>query len=226
MVDVRLFIEYIHTQLLPQLVVESTHPHDPIVVRHIPEPWKLMGAGNYAVVVSHPDFADRVVKIYAPGRHGWEEEVEVYRRLGQHPAYAECFHSDKDHRYLVLRRLYGVTLYDCFRRGIPIPEQVIFDIDEALDYARNRGLRPHDVHGKNVMLNAKGRGLVVDVSDFLKHEPCRMWHDLKKAYYKIYLPYLYDKQIPIPDVLLNVVRKAYRIVRRIRSMFHRSHHVH
>lgn len=100
------------------------------------------------------------------------------------------------------------------KKGIKIPEKVIKDIDEALEYARERGLNPHDVHGKNVMLDANGRGIVVDVSDFLKEEPCRMWYDLKKAYYKIYLPYLHDKPYPIPDLLLNGIRKAYRIIRR------------
>lgn len=51
------------------------------------------------------------------------------------------------------------------KQGILITEQAIRDIDIALDYARSRGLHPHDVHAKNVMVN-DGRGLIVDVSDF------------------------------------------------------------
>lgn len=87
----------------------------------------------------------------------------MYRRLGKHPAFSECLHVGDV--YLVLRRLSGVTLYDCVRRAIPIPRQVIEDIDDALAYAVQKGLYPHDVHGKNVMMK-DGRGIVVDVSDF------------------------------------------------------------
>lgn len=213
------FLSLVHSELLPQLDIESANPHDPIVVRYVPEPWHVLGAGNYAAVVSHPDFPDRVLKLYAPGRVGWEDEVEVYHRLGRHRAFAECFHANEEHRYLVLRRLYGVTLYDCIKKGIRIPEQVVQDIDDALDYARQRGLHPHDVHGKNVMMDKNGRGVVVDVSDFLKEEPCAMWHDLKKAYYRVYLPYLYENPVPLPDAILNGVRKGYRLLRRGRNLW-------
>ncbi|WP_199617111.1 serine/threonine-protein kinase [Paenibacillus alkalitolerans] len=208
------YLSLIQSQLLPLLDIESTNPLEPITVRYLPEPWKVLGAGNYAAVVSHPEYPDRVLKLYAPGREGWEDEVEVYRRLGNHPAYAECFHSNRELRYLVLRRLYGVTLYDCMRRGIRIPEQAVNDIDEALEYARERGLNPHDVHGKNVMVSENGRGAVVDVSDFLKTDPCNMWRDLRKAYYKVYLPYMHDQPVAVPDALLNGVRKGYRWLRR------------
>jgi hypothetical protein len=78
-----------------------------------------------------------------------------------------------------------VTWYDCLHQGIPIPPQAVHDavhdIDLALDYARNRGLFPHDVHGRNVMVSY-GRGVVVDVSNFLNPAPCRAWEDVKRAY--------------------------------------------
>lgn len=137
----------------------------------------MLGKGNYAAVVDHPDYPNCVVKIYAPGRPGFEEEVEVYRRLGSHPAFSECLYAADG--FLVLKRLDGTTLYDCMHLGLPIPQQVIQDIDEALDYARSRGLHPHDVHGRNVMMH-QGRGLVVDISDFLHQETCSKWDDLKR----------------------------------------------
>ncbi|WP_397313567.1 serine/threonine protein kinase [Paenibacillus elgii] len=203
------FIAEIERRLLPELRIKSEQPHDPIAVYRVPVPWRLVGAGNYAAVVAHPDFPEVVVKVYAPGRPGLEEEAEVYRRLGRHPAYSECLYYGDG--YLVLRRLNGITLYDCIRKGIPIPRQVIDDIDEALAYAVSKGLRPHDVHGKNVMMR-DGRGVVVDVSDFLKPEPCRMWDDLKKAYDRFYLPPL--RRVPIPGFVLNAVRKGYRLLKR------------
>ena len=81
----------------------SVDPHDPVVSHLVPIPWKLLGMGNYAAVMIHPDMNDFVVKVYAPGRPGIEEEVEVYRRLGSHPAYSECFYVGT--HYLILRRL-------------------------------------------------------------------------------------------------------------------------
>ncbi|MFH5186814.1 serine/threonine protein kinase [Paenibacillus sp. TAB 01] len=195
----------VERELLPGLELASVAPHDPVVVTRLPKPWKLIGAGNYAAVLAHPDAPRLVVKVYAPGRPGIEDEVEVYRRLGRHEAYSECYHAGAN--YLILRRLSGVTLYQCLLRGIPIPRRVIEDIDAALDYARQRGLNPHDVHGKNVMLQ-DGRGMVVDVSDFLKQEPCLMWDDLKKAYNRFYFPFL--RRLPIPEPLLTAVRKGYR----------------
>ncbi len=201
-------IESIHTELLSGLQIESVDPHNPVQVHHLPNPWRLIGAGNYAAVVYHPDYPDQVVKIYAPGRPGFEEEVEVYRRLGSHPAFSECLYAGFG--FLVLKRLQGVTLYDCMHFGLQIPKQVIQDIDSALNYARSRGLYPHDVHGRNVMM-LSGRGLVVDVSDFLHEEPCSKWNDLKKAYYWLYRPLFSPLRLRVPYFVLDLVRLSYRL---------------
>lgn len=207
---IRDLIDLIERELLPQLEIESVDPHDPVEVHTVPKPWKLLGAGNYAAVLSHPDYNGVVVKVYAPGRPGLEEEAQVYSRLGSHPAYSECYHAGEN--YLILHRLSGVTLYNCLLRGVPIPRQVVEDIDAALDYARSKGLNPHDVHGKNVMLK-DGRGVVVDVSDFLKEEPCYMWDDLKKAYDRFYSPAIFHR-MKVPEWMLTAVRKGYRYFKR------------
>lgn len=208
-------IESIHQELLPNLQLESVAPHDPVVVHYLPPPWQLIGMGNYAAVFSNPDYPTLVVKIYAPGRPGFEEEVEVYRRLGSHPAFSECFYAADS--FLILKRLHGVTLYDCIHQGIPIPKQVIQDIDKALDYARDRGLLPHDVHGRNVVMY-EGRGLVVDISDFLHEDPCNKWSNLKKAYYWLYLPLLSPLRLRVPYFALDGVRKGYRLFCRRKRM--------
>jgi hypothetical protein len=207
--------DLIERELLPGLRVESVSPRDPVVAHHVPAPWRLLGAGNYAAVLTHPDHPEVVVKVYAPGRPGLEAEVEVYRRLGQHPAFSQCLYAGDG--YLVLRRLHGVTLYDAVHRGIPIPEQVIRDVDRALDYARGRGLYPHDVHGRNVMMH-EGRGLVVDVSDFLEREECSKWEDLKRAYYRLYRPVLLRFGLRVPLFMLNLTRGGYRWFRRLMPM--------
>ncbi len=204
-------VECVQQDLLPHLHLESVDPHNPVVVHRILSPWQCLGAGNYAAVFVHPAYPDQVVKVYAPGRPGWDEEVEVYRRLGEHAAFSQCYASGDT--FLILKRLHGVTLYDCLHKGIAIPPQVILDIDAALAYARSRGLSPHDVHGRNVMLH-EGRGLVVDISDFLRAEPCRAWEDVKRAYRWFYRPLLLPLRLRVPYWLLDWVRAVYRCYRR------------
>ncbi len=208
------FVEIIEKDLLPELQLISVSPYDPIQVRYLPSPWMVLGMGNYAAVLTHPQFPELVVKIYAPGRPGLEEEREVYRRLGSHPAFSQCFYANDD--FLVLKRLPGITLYDCLNKGLRIPKCVIDDIDEALDYARDRGLFPHDIHGRNVMM-WRNRGYVVDISDFLHEEACSHWDNLKFTYYWLYRPILSPLRLRVPYSLLNFVRKTYRAV----SHFHK-----
>jgi hypothetical protein len=57
----------------------------------------------------------------------------------------------------------------------------------------------------------KGRGLVVDVSDFLHEDPCNKWNNLKKAYYWLYRPLLSPLRLRIPYFALDGVRKGYRL---------------
>lgn len=207
------YVQRIEAELLPALHIESVHPHEPVLVRSIPAPWEFVGAGNYTAVVAHPAYPNWVVKVYAPGRPGLQEEAEVYRRLGIHPAFSLC--ATVGEGYLVLKRLRGSTFYECLRRGIPIPEQAVRDIEEALEYARQRGLHPHDVHAKNVMLSEEGRGLVADVSDFLAEREDKKWSDLRRAYYRFYLPVMGRRPFPVPEFVLNLIRKGYRRFRRL-----------
>jgi hypothetical protein len=205
-------VDEVYKSLLPDLRIESVQPFNPVVVHFCPPPWRVLGSGNYATVFYHPACPDQVVKVYAPGRPGLMEEVEVYRRLGHHPAFSQCFYAGEN--FLVLKRLYGTTLYDCLHKGIPIPNQVIEDIDDALNYARSRGLFPHDVHGRNVMM-LNQRGVVVDVSDFLHEEPCKAWYHVKKAYYRLYAPLLRPLRLRYPYFFLDGVRQVYRWYRQL-----------
>jgi hypothetical protein len=207
----RPLVSCIRQQLLPNLRLESVDPDHPVVVHDIPFPWRVLGTGNYAAVIYHPDYPQRVVKIYAPGRLGWHDEVEVYRRLGHHPSFSQCFYSEEP--FLVLKRLHGITLYDCLNQGHYIPRQVILDIDQALEAARQKGLHPHDVHGRNVMMH-EGRGVVVDISDFLKSDDCSAWDDLKRGYYWVYRPVFAWFPLRVPYSYLDALRAGYRLYRR------------
>ncbi|MGA1356119.1 MAG: hypothetical protein ACO35Q_05520 [Prochlorothrix sp.] len=139
----------------------------------------------------------------------------VYKRIGEHPAFSQCYHAAPN--FLVLKRLYGTTLYDCLSKGLRIRSQVIRDIDAALVYARDQGMTPHDVHGRNVMMTKEGRGLVVDISDFLHDEPDTAWDDLKVAYRWIYRPIFYWSGLRVPMGFLDWVRAFYRKLRRWRD---------
>lgn len=214
--NIQSLIDSIKQELLPHFVIESVHPHNPVEVRSLPQPWEVVGTGNYAAVVCHPDYPEIVVKKYAPGRPGFEEELEVYQLLGSHPAYSECYYAEDG--LLVLKRLHGVTLYDCLHRGLRIHPHIIKDIDTALDYARSRGLYPHDIHAKNVMM-FENVGLVVDISDFMQREKCSKWDDFKRAYYWIYLPIFYRLRLKVPYSLLNRLRRSYRFITSLPANF-------
>jgi hypothetical protein len=181
------------------------------VVHELPEPWQVVGCGNYAAVFAHPSWPDWVVKVYAPGRPGLEDEALVYQALGEHGSYSRCAHVGSG--WLLLARLRGRTFFEHLLEGLPIPRAAVEDIDAALDHARARGLFPHDVHAKNVMVGADGRGLVVDVSDFRQDVPCARWDHLKRAYYWVYLPVFARRPPRLPLWLLDGVRRGYRTVR-------------
>lgn len=156
-----------------------------------------------------------VVKVYAPDVPGWAgawaEERAVYERLGAHPAFSVCLTAGPG--WLALRRLDGLTLYDAVIAGRPIPAQVMRDIDAALAHARDRGLNPQDVHGRNVMVGSDGTGLVVDVSDFLRAGSCRKWRDVRLGYHLLYRPLLAPLArlgVGVSPSLLDVARHTYR----------------
>ncbi|WP_342045475.1 serine/threonine protein kinase [Bacillus sp. OTU530] len=208
------FVERIETTLLKGVRLESENPYDPVVVKHTPTGWSCIGAGNYAAVFAYQGNEEWVVKIYAREQEGLKKEAKVYRKLGGHPAYSELIYQGE--QYLVLKRLRGITLYEAVHKGIQIHESTIHDVNEALQYARERGLTPCDIHGKNVMMN-EGKGYVVDISDFYKPGEDEKWNDLVKAYYKFYKPFFYKYSIPIPDFVLDAIRHSYRFYRKWRK---------
>lgn len=214
MQEVEKFVSIIHENLRPNITIKSIDSEEPVVVNHVPDCWSLLGCGNYAAVFTHESFQDYVVKIYAKGRPGLKEEIEVYKAIGDHSAYSGLIYYTEE--YLILKRIRGITLYNCFKLGIKIPPKIIKDIDEALEYARKRGLYPHDVHVKNIMM-MDNHGVVVDISDFKHKEYCYLWDDFKKAYYKYYLPFLYKYTIPIPESILNFIRKIYKIYKKLKK---------
>lgn len=47
--------------------------------------------GNYAAVLTHIDFPEYAIKIYAEGRLGIEEEIKVYKKINEHQSFKKQF---------------------------------------------------------------------------------------------------------------------------------------
>ncbi|WP_160719897.1 serine/threonine protein kinase [Bacillus sp. USDA818B3_A] len=211
--NINKYINLIETELLPNIDLSVFSPFDPIVVDNRSDSWKTIGCGNYAGVFMHEAYPEVVVKVYGRNQEELTEETEVYKKLGTHESFSKLYGYGEN--YLILKKLEGITLFNALIKGVQIPKRVMEDIDRGLEYARSVDLNPFDVHGKNVVM-FEGRGYIVDVSDFYKQGYCRKWDDLKKAYHKIYHPFLYKYHPPIPFPLVDAIRKGYRIYRRVK----------
>ncbi|MCM3689830.1 serine/threonine protein kinase [Neobacillus niacini] len=212
--NIEKYIKLIGNELLPNIQLSMEDPFEPIIVKNFSNTWKTIGSGNYAGVFLHQSNPKWVVKVYGRKPEDLKKEVDVYKKLGNHESFSSLI--DYGDNYLILKRIDGINLFDAVVKGIRIPESVIVDVDEGIAYARSRGLNPFDVHGKNVVMS-DGRGYIVDVSDFYKQGKCRKWDDLKKAYYRIYLRFIYKYHPPIPFFIVNSVRKGYRLYRKIKK---------
>lgn len=189
-------------------------PNEPYRITRTPDRWHVLGTGNYAAVLYHDSDPELVVKmrLFEPQdeavvRREFEEEKEVYRRIGEHHSFSSCLYASFP--FLVLKRLHGVTLHRALTDGIRIPKRAIDDINEGLEYARNQGLHPHDVHIKNVMLY-QGRGYIADISDFLKEDYCRLWDDSMIFFKYLYRPLIYPLGVPVPAHWMHRVKVWYR----------------
>lgn len=200
-------MSWINNELVKNITIKSIVPYDPVKVKNIPKEWKLIGRGNFAAVFTHPSLDGKVVKVYAENREGINEEVNVYKKLGDHKAYSKLY--EYGDRYLVLKKLEGITLYNAFKDGFFVPRTVIEDVDKAIEYAKHRGLNPTDIHGKNVVMK-DGQGFIVDVSDFLKPYSCPKWNHFKKMYFLFYIPLFKKFRFALPYWLLERIRKSYQ----------------
>lgn len=211
------YLRLVENELLTNIRLESISPFDPIIVKNRSKTWQTIGSGNYAAVFFHDDQPEWVVKVYGRNPEELKKEMEVYKKLGNHEAFSTLYGFGE--QFLVLKKLEGITLFNALVKGIYIPETVIQDIDNGLSYAKSVGLNPYDVHGKNVVMN-KGRGYIVDISDFYKIGYCSKWDDLKKAYFRLYKPFIGKCHPPIPFSVVDGIRKGYRVYKKMKKKIH------
>ncbi|WP_428911702.1 serine/threonine protein kinase [Niallia sp. Krafla_26] len=189
---------------LSKITILSNPNNEPVTIQGSSDSLRCIGRGTDAAVFQSLENPGYAFKVYADDKISKiPREKRVYELLGDSPYFSTCF-GYKDH-YLVLSFEEGPTLYDCLLQGIPIPRQVIEDVDHARQYARQRGLNPRDIHLKNIFLQ-NGRAKIIDVSEYLQPGDDLRWEHLKKAYHQYY-PIIEGK--PVPLRLIETIKNRY-----------------
>lgn len=194
-------------ELIKEVKIEVMMPGEPVCVKNYPDSWRCIGIGTKAAVFQPKNKKDISIKIYPePYIHIAKEEAKVYQELGETPLFP-CFYYRGDN-YIIISFRPGKSVFDCLLKGIFIPEQVIIDVEEAIDYARSKGLNPSDIHTKNIIVH-KGGGYLIDVSEYGKNKVCKRWEHLKRIYYEYYLD-MYKPGFTIPFWVLEAIRKWHK----------------
>ncbi|MGE7022579.1 hypothetical protein [Solibacillus cecembensis] len=189
---------------LSKINVSSNKNNKSVTISEVPNDLKCIGVGTDAAVfqsISTPAYA---FKVYAKDKvNKVKVEANVYEILGVSPFFPTCFASYDD--FLVLSYEEGKTLFDCLVQGIHIPETVVNEVEEAREYAREKGLNPRDIHLKNILLQ-NGRAKIIDVSEYALPGNDFRWEHLKKGYEQYY--HLIDGN-SVPLWLVETIRKLY-----------------
>ncbi|WP_270181457.1 serine/threonine protein kinase [Alkalihalobacillus sp. CinArs1] len=152
---------------------------------------------------------EKVVKVFYPEFHNLAvQEAEIYKELDNDVYYPKLYEVGEG--YLILEYLDGITFYDCLIEGVEITREMVEVVDEALNYARTKGLNPSDTHLQNVMLLKNGEVRVIDVVRFRQTKECSHWEDLKTAYDTIYCNSYFPKKVPawIVETVIRLYRKG------------------
>ncbi len=189
---------------LSKISISSNPNNEPVSIHGSSDHLKCIGIGTDAAVFQSLENPAYAFKMYADDKiDKIQIEKKVYELLGDSPYFSTCF-GGKDN-YLVLSYEEGMTLYDCLLQGIPVPKQIMKDVDHAREYARQKGLNPRDIHLKNVFLQ-NGRAKIIDVSEYIQPGNDLRWEYLKKAYDQYY--HLIEGR-PVPLRLMETIRKRY-----------------
>ncbi|MDF2671376.1 MAG: hypothetical protein K0R67_3682 [Paenibacillus sp.] len=179
-------------QELQKVIVKSNGLNEPVSIESGSEQLSCIGIGTDAAVFRFAETPEYAFKIYTEQSLPKKDmEEEVYRQIEGSPFFPRFY--GKGENYIVVSYEEGMNLYDCVLQGIPVPEQVISDVEEARAYVRSKGLNPRDIHLKNVLMQ-NGRGKVIDVSEYIQPGNDNRWEHLVWAYSHIY-PLIAGKQI-------------------------------
>lgn len=213
---------------LSRMEVLKQGDNDPVSIVGESDDLYCIGVGTDAAVFVYEPLPAYAYKLYTePALPKKQAETEVYHKLAGIP-YFPVYYGAGD-RYVVISREEGTTLYDCLLYGIPVPRQVIDDVEAARDLVRRNGLNPRDIHLKNVLMQ-NGRGKVLDVSEYIQSGNDKRWEHLLWAYDNVY-PLLEGRKLPL--WLLEAVKAAYNrldplninlqeFAERIRKLFYKK----
>ena len=193
---------------LSQLKVSSNGKNELVTVKGDSNKLKCIGVGTDAAVFRFLYTPQYAFKVFSNDKLGkLENEIEVYLKLG-HSEYFPVYYG-RGLNYLVISFEEGITIYDCLLKGIHIPQQVVLDVDNAINYGLSKGLNPRDIHLKNILLH-EGRAKLLDVSEYMKPGNDKRWEYLKEGYMEHY--HLFDGKA-LPLLLIETVRKWYNQTR-------------
>lgn len=167
-----------------------------------------IGKGRSAAVFKL-SMENKVLKVFYPEFHHLaEQEAAIYQELDNDVYYPKLYEAGKG--YLILEYLDGVTFYDCLIEGIEITKEMVQNVEDALNYAKSKGLNPSDTHLQNVMLLKTGEVRVIDVVRFRQTKECSHWEDLKTAYQTIYCNPYFPKKVPawVVETVIRLYRKG------------------
>lgn len=166
--------------------------------------FECVGIGTDAAVFRYIHSPSYAFKIFSNDKiYKINLEVDAYLKLSQSDYYPVYY--GKGENFLVISYEQGITLYDCLLKGIHIPKQAIYDVDNAIKYALEKGLNPRDIHLKNIILH-QGRAKIVDISEYMKSGNDKRWEYLKEGYTGYY--HLIDGKA-LPHWIIETVRKWY-----------------
>lgn len=189
---------------LSNIQVSKNGDNELVLIEGKSEVLECIGMGTDAAVFVYQPLPDYAYKLYAAEAIPKKlAEIEVYQALAG-STYFPVFYGSGE-RYVVISNESGITLYDCLIQGVPVPKQVIDDVEAARQFVRERGLNPRDIHLKNVLFQ-NGRGKVLDVSEYIQSGNDKRWEHLVWAYDNLY-PFIEGKKIPIS--ILEAVKKRY-----------------
>lgn len=189
---------------LSKIEITSNSGNELVTVKNNSDAFECVGVGTDAAVfrfIQSPCYAFKVFSDDKMNKIALESDV--YLRLSQSDYYP--IYYGKGTNFLVISYEEGITLYDCLLKGIHIPKKVINDVDNAREFAFEKGLNPRDIHLKNILLH-KGRAKIVDVSEYMKPGNDNRWEYLKEGYREYY--HLIDGKA-LPHWIIETVRKWY-----------------
>ncbi len=193
--------------VLQHVNVIGNRNNEPVTVTGGVPGLRCIGIGTDAAVFRYEKLPAYAYKVYtADAIQKKDVEAHVYARLAGSRFFPQCYGAGNN--YLALSFERGYTLYECLLRGIPVPEQVMIDVEQAREFVRARKLNPRDIHLKNVLLQ-EGRAKIVDVSEYVKDGNDYRWEHLMWAYERFY-PFIQGAKVH--SFILNTISYWYKLL--------------